>query len=139
MTTAVPTMGGHVTLSHWSTGNKEWSAGPPDVDAVVTVEYVKAYFNSSDEERKREWEDGCKDPRAVNATCAIPEVMEAPDGNVSAKTVFLTQQPGIGTQNHTKGARKKSEGVSVEGAWGPGWTWSLIMMVVFIVMEVALR
>ena len=92
MTQAIPTQPGHITLSHWSTGNPDWSAGPPATDAILTVEYMKAYFNSSDPARQQDWSDRCKDPTAVNATCAIPEVTEPPNGNVSAKTFFLASR-----------------------------------------------
>ena len=91
MTKDVPTHPGHVTLSHWSNGDPKWSAGPPAVDAILTVEYVKGYFNSSDPQRQADWQARCKDPKAVNASCAVPEVHAAPDGNVSAKTFFFSQ------------------------------------------------
>src|SRR5580700_2143818 len=39
-TSAVPTVAGHLILTHWSNGNQLWSAGPPAVDAVMTVSYV---------------------------------------------------------------------------------------------------
>jgi len=47
MTQAVPTAPGHISLIHWSNGNTGWSGGPPETDAVLTVQYVKSYFNSS--------------------------------------------------------------------------------------------
>ncbi|KAG4257083.1 hypothetical protein FPRO04_06733 [Fusarium proliferatum] len=43
----MPSSGGHLILQHWSNGNPLWSGGPPKEDATVTVSYVKAYFNSS--------------------------------------------------------------------------------------------
>ena len=116
MTTAVPNHGGHLTLSHWSTGNQDWSGGPPDRDAVVTVEYVKAYFNSSDAGKTKEWEDGCKDVGAPNATCEIPDVKGPPDGNSSAKTVFLTDQSS-GGGNGSKGGKAKSQGYALQKEW----------------------
>ncbi|KAJ8120262.1 hypothetical protein ONZ43_g2986 [Nemania bipapillata] len=69
----VPTTPGHVLLSHWSNGNPGWSQGPPTADAVTTVSYVKAYFNSSLEQRERDFALRCKDPTASNAICAIPD------------------------------------------------------------------
>ncbi|KAM0419604.1 hypothetical protein ACHAPD_003167 [Fusarium lateritium] len=48
----MPSSGGHLILQHWSNGNPLWSGGPPTKDAIVTVSYVKAYFNSSDHERQ---------------------------------------------------------------------------------------
>ncbi|KAF5976262.1 xyloglucan endo-transglycosylase [Fusarium coicis] len=48
----MPSSGGHLILQHWSNGNPLWSSGPPKEDATVTVNYVKAYFNSSNSERQ---------------------------------------------------------------------------------------
>ena len=116
MTQAVPTSPGHITLSHWSTGNPDWSAGPPTTDAILTVEYLKGYFNSSDPARQRDWAKRCKDPSVANATCPIPEVTEAPNGNVSAKTFFFSMQKNE-TVNQTVTGSKTSEGVSMETPW----------------------
>ncbi|KAI1757728.1 glycoside hydrolase, family 16 [Xylaria castorea] len=70
---SVPTTAGHLLLSHWSNGNPGWSHGPPTADAVMTVSYVKAYFNSSLEQRQRDFALRCKDPMASGAVCAIPD------------------------------------------------------------------
>ena len=114
MTTAIPTSPGHITLSHWSNGDPHWSAGPPTTDAVLTVEYMKGYFNSSDPARQKDWRGRCTDITAVNATCAIPEVTAAPDGNVSAKTFFFTQQKNE-SENQTVfgGTGKSNAGAAV--------------------------
>ncbi|KAI0541499.1 glycoside hydrolase, family 16 [Xylaria digitata] len=69
----VPTTPGHIMLSHWSNGNPGWSQGPPTVDAATTVSYVKAYFNSSLEQRQRDFALRCKDPAVIGAVCAIPD------------------------------------------------------------------
>ncbi|KAI1811127.1 glycoside hydrolase, family 16 [Poronia punctata] len=69
----VPTSPGHILLSHWSNGNPGWSRGPPASDAVTTVSYVKAYFNSSLEQRQQDFMTRCKDPAAKGAVCAIPD------------------------------------------------------------------
>ncbi|KAI1423827.1 glycoside hydrolase, family 16 [Xylaria sp. FL1777] len=69
----VPTTPGHLLVSHWSNGNPGWSHGPPTVDAVTTVSYVKAYFNSSLEQRQRDFAMRCKDPTISGSVCAIPD------------------------------------------------------------------
>jgi hypothetical protein len=56
-----PDAPGTLMLNHWSTGNPGWSGGPPAQDAVLTLSYVKAYFNSSDAARKSEWRGACGD------------------------------------------------------------------------------
>ncbi|TKA66637.1 hypothetical protein B0A55_10862 [Friedmanniomyces simplex] len=43
----VPDSPGAVHLIHWSNGDPGWSGGPPAEDAVLSVSYVKAYFNAS--------------------------------------------------------------------------------------------
>ncbi|KAH9203655.1 hypothetical protein DL95DRAFT_249532, partial [Leptodontidium sp. 2 PMI_412] len=43
----VPAMPSALLLSHWSYGAPGRSRDPPLEDAVITIGYVKAYFNSS--------------------------------------------------------------------------------------------
>ncbi len=50
----VPSSPGRIHISHWSNGNPSWSRGPPLSDAVMTVSYVKAYFNSTNLTRSNE-------------------------------------------------------------------------------------
>ncbi|KAL7626959.1 hypothetical protein AAE478_003734 [Parahypoxylon ruwenzoriense] len=71
--TGVPSSPGHLHLSHWSNGNMGWSQGPPETDAITTVRYVKAYFNSSLESRQHDYQMRCKDPSAPSAVCTIPD------------------------------------------------------------------
>ena len=117
MTSAIPTSPGHITLSHWSNGDPKWSAGPPAEDAILTVEYLKGYFNSSDAKRHQDWSKRCTDPSAVNATCPVPDVTQAPDGNSSARTFFFSMQTNE-TNNQTvfgsSSSKKKSEGMALE-------------------------
>lgn len=114
MTSAVPTAPGHITLSHWSNGDPNWSAGPPTEDAILTVEYLKGYFNSSDAARQQDWSTRCISPSAVNATCPVPEVTQAPNGNVSAHTSFFSMQANETGNQTVFGSKKKSEGIALE-------------------------
>lgn len=66
---SVPTTSGHLLMSHWSNGNPGWSHGPPTKDAISTINYVKAYFNSSNASRRSAYAARCSDPAAV---CAVP-------------------------------------------------------------------
>jgi len=101
------------------------------VDAVLTISYLKAYFNSSDPARQRDWKARCQDIAAVNATCPIPEVMEAPDGNSSAKTFFFSKQ-GNETVNQTVfDAAKKSEGWEL---MGPSVLWERVVTTVLVLV-----
>ncbi|KAH7041279.1 glycoside hydrolase family 16 protein [Microdochium trichocladiopsis] len=69
---SVPTTSGHLLMSHWSNGNPGWSHGPPTQDAISTVNYVKAYFNSSDAQRKSAYAARCTNPASPEVVCAIP-------------------------------------------------------------------
>ncbi|KAJ4264747.1 hypothetical protein NW762_004990 [Fusarium torreyae] len=60
----MPSVGGHLILQHWSNGNPLWSGGPPTKDAIVTVSYVKAYFNSTDHDRQSYLKQQCHQPHA---------------------------------------------------------------------------
>lgn len=69
-----PDAPGTLMLNHWSTGNAGWSGGPPAQDAVLTLSYVKAYFNSSNVTRENEWNDACSGGRDLaDRTCQIPD------------------------------------------------------------------
>ena len=114
MTTAIPTAPGHITLSHWSNGDPTWSAGPPTEDAILTVQYLKGYFNSSDPARQQAWSKRCVSPSAVNATCPVPEVTQAPNGNVSAHTFFFSLQTNDTNNQTVSGSKKKSAGTALE-------------------------
>lgn len=67
-----PLAPGHLNINHWSNGNSKWSQGPPAVNAVLTVKYVKAYFNTSDAEKIQQFEEGCNQKEAP-AACVIPD------------------------------------------------------------------
>jgi beta-glucanase (GH16 family) len=89
MSENIPTEGGHIFLNHWSNGDPLWSAGPPDKDTPMTVSYVKAYFNSTDDARTKVHQGRCPtfDPSKV---CPIPAQTKAPNGN-DALTYFFSQ------------------------------------------------
>ena len=127
MTSAVPTAPGHITLSHWSNGDPNWSAGPPSDDAILTVEYLKGYFNSSDPARQQDWSKRCVNPSATNATCPIPEVTQAPDGNASAHTFFFSLQTDETGNQTVLGSKKKSEGIALEVS-GTGMAALMLML-----------
>lgn len=74
--TGVPATSGHLLLSHWSNGNPKWSHGPPAHDARTVVTYVKAYYNSTDEERAHGDQEKCTAKRQTSqngAVCNIPD------------------------------------------------------------------
>ncbi|KAK1243082.1 hypothetical protein MKX07_003710 [Trichoderma sp. CBMAI-0711] len=96
--TSVPSGPGHVILQHWSNGNSKWSGGPPKQDAIMTVSYVKAYFNSSDAQLQSSFAEACQKARDDDAdsggngrVCQIPDVTAS---NASTGgTFFNTSDP----------------------------------------------
>ncbi|KAK4505206.1 hypothetical protein PRZ48_003169 [Zasmidium cellare] len=91
--TNVPSSPGSIHVSHWSNGNPGWSAGPPTQDAVMSISYVKAYFNSSNAEMTKRSLEGCRSGEVPNSTCWIPDQREPPDPgrNDTGRTYFFTQ------------------------------------------------
>jgi beta-glucanase (GH16 family) len=97
MTHNVPTEGGGIFFNHWSNGDPKWSAGPPGQDTVMTLSYMKAYFNTTDTDRSQNaYTKRCPsfDPAKV---CEIPSQTAAPDaskGKEAPKTYFFSSEPG---------------------------------------------
>ena len=104
----------------------------------MTVGYVKGYFNSSREERVRDWRGRCKDGGGagggVNATCKVPDQVGTPG---PGGTWFFSAQPNM-TGNQTVFGGKKSEGVGRAtgmGEWGVG-LGGLVLAVMMMVVGV---
>ncbi|KAK4988228.1 hypothetical protein LTR50_004054 [Elasticomyces elasticus] len=136
---SVPDAPGRLVINHWSNGDAGWSAGPPATDAVLSVSYVKAYFNSSDAARRARYESVCGGGRAAEwvrrRTCEVPEQRTPPEvrgegGNVTGRTFFFTGE-GEG------GGRVVYGGVGGRGR-GKGKGWSGGVGVVGLVLTVVL-
>lgn len=108
-TTNIPSAPGRLMLNHWSNGDAGWSQGPPTTDAVLTISYVKAYFNSSNATRAAAYESSC--PQTLSLadlaarTCEIPDQTTSidptgPDGNDTGRTFFFTLEKNT-TQGQT--------------------------------------
>ncbi|KAL8804316.1 MAG: hypothetical protein Q9200_005877 [Gallowayella weberi] len=110
----VPQDPGHLMLSQWSNGDPNWSGGPPTKDAVMTVSYVKGYFNSSETKRQEDWEKRCKDIKAPNATCEVPEITAPPRNNATAKTYFFSQEKNMTVNQTVSGGNPNT---IASGAW----------------------
>ncbi|KAL7929490.1 glycoside hydrolase family 16 protein [Trichoderma chlorosporum] len=111
--TSVPSGPGHIILQHWSNGNPLWSGGPPTEDAVITVSYVKAYFNSSDANVQSSWAESCQKARgdgSDNRVCVIADVTAA---NASTGgTFFNTSDPN---QPSNDGGKDESSAIRLGG------------------------
>jgi beta-glucanase (GH16 family) len=89
MTTEIPNSPGKVVLNHWSNGDPNWSGGPPQSDAIMTVMYVKAYFNSTN--THPDYAKACPKYDA-SKVCRIPDQTSAPVlGNDSPTFFFFAQ------------------------------------------------
>ncbi|KAF2272691.1 concanavalin A-like lectin/glucanase [Westerdykella ornata] len=107
MTEHVPVKPSRLFLNHWSNGDPHWSAGPPEKDTPMTVSYVKAYFNSTDEARAKVHTQNCPtfDPAKV---CPIPAQKGAPDG-ANMETYFFSKDK---TENKTPGQNLYKSGAT---------------------------
>lgn len=124
-TGGVPVTAGHLALNQWSNGNADWSGGPPAEDAVMEIAYVKAYFNSSETTRQRDFADRCVDPGAAGAVCDIPDVTTT---NNSAAGFFFTGQKNMTGNQTVSGDSGVSGGDNGSGAssMGDGLRWVLM-------------
>jgi len=100
----VPDGPGRLIMNHWSNGDPNWSGGPPAEDAVMTVSYVKAYFNTTNTTRTTQWSGACANTWE-GRTCELPDQKTSidptgPSGNITGNTLFFDQQAG-GEVNQT--------------------------------------
>ncbi|KAM5382615.1 hypothetical protein ACJZ2D_002405 [Fusarium nematophilum] len=111
---AMPSVGGHLILQHWSNGNPLWSGGPPANNATITVNYVKAYFNSSDGERQSRLLRRCLD-RSQEAT--LCEILDVTAKNATSGGLFFghSQDPENDERTETSGSTSGVEVTAV--AW----------------------
>jgi len=119
-----PMAPGHLSINHWSNGNSYWSQGPPQVDALLTVKYVKAYFNTSDEGLNQMFEEGCHQ-KAEPQPCQVPEEagqasMVESSGNLST---FFFDRGMCGEKVDAKGTGTSSVS-SLGGVAATGMTFS---------------
>ncbi|KAK9421210.1 putative GH16 domain-containing protein [Seiridium unicorne] len=110
-TGGVPSTSGNLVLSHWSNGNAGWSGGPPTKDATSVVCYVKAYYNSSSEVRRGDFEARCQDPTRQGAVCEVPE------GNA---TFFFMYKNNMTVNETTYGGSGSGGGDGSENEGGVG-------------------
>lgn len=137
-----PDAPGTLMLNHWSNGDAGWSGGPPVQDAVLTLSYVKAYFNSSNTTREDQWHDACAgDADWHDRTCQIPEFpaqgidpLHGAPADGAGKTFFFMYQNDSNVNQTTYPAAsgeqdKTNSAFSLKQALGP-WTflgWILVL------------
>ncbi|KAL6822107.1 glycoside hydrolase family 16 protein [Trichoderma sp. SZMC 28015] len=123
--TSVPSGPGHIILQHWSNGNPLWSGGPPEEDAVLTVSYVKAYFNSSDSDVQSTWAESCRKARSDSSddmssdrVCTVADVTaaNASTGGTFFNTSDPNQPSGGGNDDESGATRLGSIGTMMRSA-----------------------
>jgi hypothetical protein len=128
-----PDAPGILMLNHWSTGNPGWSGGTSAQNAVLTLSYVKAYFNSSNTTRGIEWRGACGD-QWQGQTCQIPDF---PPGGIapessgalnSGKTEFFMYQDGNVNQTMYPAATGGSSAFLLSTWPVLGWTTMLSLL-----------
>ncbi|KAF9776500.1 hypothetical protein IL306_005314 [Fusarium sp. DS 682] len=124
----MPSSGGHLILQHWSNGNPLWSGGPPKEDAIVTVSYVKAYFNSSNSERQSQLMQQCYESSVKSSLCAIPDVTNA----TSRDSSLPPHDSGDDEPN--------SAASSIRGVTQGNLVWSLVLglMITFLQLGIGI-
>ncbi|KAI5793333.1 concanavalin A-like lectin/glucanase domain-containing protein [Geopyxis carbonaria] len=113
----IPDKPGPLFLNHWSDGRPVWTGGPPEMDAVMTVRYVKAYFNSSHAARGREFERVCREAGEGRLPCGVPDQVGP---------------PGEGTYWVGEGEREPS------GAGRGGVSWPIVVAALGMAVGLAL-
>ncbi|KAI4112690.1 MAG: hypothetical protein LQ338_008283, partial [Usnochroma carphineum] len=115
LTEGVPEASGSILLNHWSNGDPYWSQGPPVRDVVMTVAYVKAYFNTSSDSLQARSQ--CVNPTAKNAVCQV----EDQSGPVSPgqDTNYLTKQGANNSQPQPQSTSNNLHSATSLGSSGP--------------------
>ena len=67
----VPSTPGRIMLDHWSSGDKDWSGGPPLQDVFFTVKSLEMFFNSSDVRLQNMYGELCS---ATRKSCRVQEL-----------------------------------------------------------------
>ena len=97
----IPSSPGGIHFSHWSNGDPTWSGGPPESDAVLTLSYFKAYFNTSADNTTAPTAPTACGQAGPNAACNVLDVAGAPDSNASARAAWFADGGDGKTWNGT--------------------------------------
>lgn len=89
----IPDAKGHLSLGHWSNG--AWTGGPPLQDAVMTVGYVKAYFNTTTRDEPNK---GCTGLSMAHSVCDVPAQLTAPNPDGTQTHFWSLAEPDHGNK-----------------------------------------
>lgn len=121
----MPSAGGHLILQHWSNGNPLWSGGPPTEDAVVTVSYVKAYFNSSDNQRQSYLSQQCHESSEASV-CLIRDATNPTSPGKSSNGSNLPPHDSDDESNGATSGLRRAEQKSVS------WSLNILLAILFV-------
>lgn len=137
-----PAAPGNLIMNHWSNGNEGWSGGPPAQDAVLTVSYVKAYFNSTNSTQTDRWNGACSNGRWQGQTCEIPAFPSqgispiGSDGNSTGHTDFFlydgNKADSTGQITYPAATATSTKSAASLGAAPPALAWSVVGVVVAV-------
>jgi hypothetical protein len=125
----MPSAGGHLILQHWSNGNPLWSGGPPTEDAVVTVSYVKAYFNSSDNQRQSYLSQQCHE----SSEASVCLIRDATNPTSPGKSPNSSNLPPHDSDEESNGAASGLRRAEQKSA-----SWSLDILLAILFVELSL-
>ncbi|WPH01929.1 glycoside hydrolase family 16 protein [Acrodontium crateriforme] len=137
-TESIPDSPGSLHLSHWSNGNPNWSGGPPAKDAVLMVEYVKAYFNSSDPVRQKSAQESCQmgiqNQTYPRQSLVCPIVIGEPTPSIATRTT-ATSTTGATTTHRSSALRLRTreDGCENPACWA--WWFSLLSWTFFFILS----
>lgn len=124
----VPSVAGKIVMSHWSNGNPQWSGGPPEEDAKMRVQYVKAYFNSTEPARQEDHRRRCEDAGdSETAICKIPDQLGPPGEDVY---FFYKDETAPKAENQTIWATEEEKSFAVSR---PLARWSALVTITALV------
>ncbi|KAM0190952.1 hypothetical protein ACHAPI_009176 [Fusarium lateritium] len=125
----MPSAGGHLILQHWSNGNPLWSGGPPTEDAMVTVSYVKAYFNSSDNQRQSYLSQQCNESSEASVCLIRDTINPTSPGKSSNGSNLPPHDSDDGSSGAASGLRRAEQSSP---------SLSLNILLVILVIELGL-
>jgi hypothetical protein len=134
---SVPDSPGALHLIHWSNGDAGWSGGPPKQDAVVVVEYVRAYFNTSE----GGWDSKCQTGgggrgggEEVKPSVAMVSDGPAPQPMATGTTSTVTAEPSATGTGNGSGAKHNAAALAVthNALLAAAWATTVVMALKWI-------
>lgn len=143
MTWTYPKEPGHLAINHWSNGNAMWSKGPPKDAAVTTIEWVKAYYNSTNQDKLARYATRCSTSE-MSQICAIPGAAPSPtpgifyrngtmcgEGTVDNKSSDTVQK--VTDHDSKTSTATSSKTIPLSRALDSGFFWLLLVLTAMLI------